>query len=178
MLEKFFGAAGAVLAIVAGTALFAMMALTFADVIGRYGFNKSVFGTAEWIETLMVLAIFAGIAFITATNDHITVTMFDGWIVRNIPNVRRWAVVVFSIICYFVIIWELYKHAIDMWVSDKRTVVVSLPQWIQPGGAAVLSTIGLILIILGAWKTRGHVEKMKPLLGFSQQDDVHKGAGN
>jgi len=57
-------------------------------------------------------------------------------------------------------------------------VVLSLPQWIQPGGAAILSTIGLALIIAAAWKTGGYVEKMKPVLGFSQQDDAHKGAGN
>ena len=72
-----------VLAWIAGTGLLVMMLLTFADVIGRYGFNSSIFGTAEIVEILMVFTIFAGLAFITASNEHITVTIFEGWIRRH-----------------------------------------------------------------------------------------------
>ncbi len=179
MAKKILSAVGAVLGVIAGTALFIMMILTFIDVIGRYGFNKSIFGVAEWIEMLMVLTIFSGIAFITATNDHITVTMFDGWIVRNIPDVRRWAVIVFSIVCYAFIIWELYGHALDMWTSGKRTAVLDMPQWYQPAAGAVLSTAGLILLLIATLHSRGHLSRLKHSMGFVASDGHdHSGAGN
>ena len=86
MLERLFFLTARVLAVIAGTALLVMMVLTFVDVIGRYGFHRSIFGTAEIVEYLMIFTIFAGLAFVTATNDHITVTMFDGWIERWAPE--------------------------------------------------------------------------------------------
>ena len=86
MLDRLFFLTARVLALIAGTALLVMMVLTFVDVIGRYGFHRSIFGTAEIVEYLMIFTIFAGLAFVTATNDHITITMFDGWIERWLPR--------------------------------------------------------------------------------------------
>ena len=69
MLRRFEAIASRALGVIAVTALFAMMALTFVDVIGRYGFHHSIFGAAEIIEVLMIVAVFAGLAFITAKNE-------------------------------------------------------------------------------------------------------------
>lgn len=82
MLDRIFILTARLLAVIAASALFIVMALTFVDVIGRYGFHRSIFGTAEIVEYLMIFTIFSALAFVTATNDHITVTMFDGWIER------------------------------------------------------------------------------------------------
>ena len=65
------------LAVIAGIALLAMMLLTFVDVIGRYGLNNSIFGTAEYVELLMTVAIFAGLALVTASDNHIKVELFE-----------------------------------------------------------------------------------------------------
>ncbi len=65
-MEHLFKSIERVLAVLAGIALLIMMVLTFVDVIGRYGFNNSIFGTSEIIELLMVVVIFAGIAFVIA----------------------------------------------------------------------------------------------------------------
>lgn len=161
MFERLFWLSERVLAILAGTGLLIMMVLTFVDVIGRYGFNKSIFGAAEIIEFLMVVTIFAGLAFITATNDHITVTMFDGWIDRAIPGIRRWAVIVFSIACYALITWELAKHGLDLWASGKRTAVLDLPQWVQPAAGTLLSAFGLVLMVSAAVHKRGRLETLQ-----------------
>ena len=161
MLDRIFFLTARVLALVAGAALFVMMVLTFVDVIGRYGFHRSIFGTAEIVEYLMIFTIFAGLAFVTATNDHITITMFDGWIVRLIPDVRRWAVILFSIGCYALITWHLLSHGFDIWTSGKRSAVLDLPLWIMPGVGGALSAVGLVLIVLATSKTRGHLDQVR-----------------
>jgi TRAP-type C4-dicarboxylate transport system permease small subunit len=161
MLERLFLLTARVLAVIAGTALLVMMVLTFVDVIGRYGFHRSIFGTAEIVEYLMIFTIFAGLAFVTATNDHITITMFDGWIERWLPNVRRWAVILFSIGCYGLIAWHLIFHGYDLWTSGKRSTVLDLPLWIMPGAAGALSAVGLALIVLATAKSRGYPERIR-----------------
>ena len=64
------------LALAAGGAMLVMVVLTCVDVIGRYGFHNSVFGASEMIELLMVAVVFGGLAFVTASDEHITVTLF------------------------------------------------------------------------------------------------------
>ncbi|NJO23944.1 MAG: TRAP transporter small permease [Sphingomonadales bacterium] len=161
MLERLFFLTARLLALIAGTALLVMMVLTFVDVIGRYGFHRSIFGTAEIVEYLMIFTIFAGLAFVTATNDHITVTMFDGWIERWLPNLRRWLVILFSIGCYALVAWHLLMHGYDLWASGKRSAVLDLPLWFMAGAAGALSTLGLVLIILATTKSRGYPEQIR-----------------
>lgn len=157
MLEKLSRAAATTLGVIASAGLFVMMILTGLDVVGRYGFHKSIFGTAEIVEHLMVLTIFAGLAFITARNEHITVTLFDPWIERHFPFFRRWVVVAFSVACYLLIIWQLLVHGIDLYESGKRTAVLAAPQWIQPITATVLSAIGFVLLVSAVVRTRGRL---------------------
>jgi TRAP-type C4-dicarboxylate transport system permease small subunit len=164
MLDRLFLLTARVLALIAGTALLVMMLLTFVDVIGRYGFHRSIFGAAEIVEYLMIFTIFAGLAFVTATNDHISITMFDGWIEYAVPNLRRWAVIAFSIGCYAFITWHLLAHGYDLWTSAKRSAVLDLPLWIMPGIGGALSAVGLVLIVLATARSRGHPERIRPEL--------------
>lgn len=156
MFDRMFHWSGAILAVIASVALLAMMVLTFADVIGRYGFHHSIFGTAEMVEFLMVVTIFAGVAFITATHEHIEVTLFERQIARWAPGLQRWTVIVFSVLMYGLIAFELLRHAIDQYASDKRTAVLDLPQWIQPATGALLSFVGLLLLVSAVVRSRGH----------------------
>lgn len=159
------------MAVLAGFALLVMMVLTFADVIGRYGFNKSIFGTAEIIEYLMVVVVFAGIAFITAGDEHIKVELFEPWIKRRAPNLQRWAVHIFSLGVYAFLVWELTRHAIDSFKSGKLTVVLEGPQWLMPGAAALFSVIGVILFLVAIVATHGNPARMGYLAHLKNDPD-------
>lgn len=162
-MERLFKFIERVLAVFAGIALFIMMVLTFVDVVGRYGFNKSIFGTSEMIEVLMVIVIFAGMAFITSADQHIKVEIFEPWIKRRAPNVQRWAVLIFSFGVYAFLTIELIRHAMDSFNSGKRTAVLDGPQWLMPGAAALFSIIGVALFLTAIIKTRGHPAKIGTL---------------
>ncbi|MEC7761838.1 MAG: TRAP transporter small permease [Pseudomonadota bacterium] len=148
--------------ILAGTGLFIMMMLTFIDVVGRYGFHHSIFGTAEYVEILMVVTIFSGIAFISAGNEHITVNIFEAWVQRRIPNLQRWAVLAVTVGVYVLITYELFASAFSAMQSGRLTPVLALPQWILPMTAAVLSVFGLVLLLGAILHTRGHLGRMSP----------------
>jgi len=157
MLAKIEAFASRMLGLIAGTALFVMMLLTFVDVIGRYGFHRSIFGAAEIIEHLMMLTVFAGLAFITAKNEHITVTLMEGLIVRHIAVAQRWASIAVSVGCTLLITWQMYEHAADLLKSGKRTAVLDWPQWRLPMSAALLSLVGFGLLVLAVVRTRGRL---------------------
>jgi len=159
-MELIFKSIERVLAVLAGIALFIMMILTFIDVIGRYGFNKSIFGSSEMIEVLMVVVIFAGVAFVTASDQHIKVDIFAPWINRYVPNLQRWIVHIFSLVIYTGLTYELGRHMLESLHSGKRTAVLDFPQWVLPGAAVLFSLVGVLLFAAALLATKGHLEKL------------------
>ena len=157
MLQRIEALAARVLGVIAGASLFAMMALTFVDVIGRYGFHRSIFGAAEIIESLMIVTVFAGLAVITARNQHITVSLMDTLIARHIGAPQRWTSISISVGCTLLITWQMFEHGLDQLESGKRTAVLDLPQWVQPMSAAVLSLAGFALLVVAVARTRGRL---------------------
>jgi len=155
MLERLGAAASRALGVIAATTLFAMMALTFVDVIGRYGFHHSIFGAAEIIEYLMMAAVFAGLAMVTAKGEHISVTLMEPMVTRLMARPQRWMSVAMSVGCTLLISWQLFEHALDLFRSGKRTAVLELPQWVLPMLGAALSLAGLLLLLLALGRSRG-----------------------
>ena len=73
-LESLLGA-------VAALALFAMMALTFADIIGRKFFDNSLTGAIELTEVFMLLMIFCALPLASMAGEHIVFDLLD----RKLP---------------------------------------------------------------------------------------------
>ncbi len=74
-------------ATVAALALFAMMGLTFADVVGRKFFDNSLTGAVELTEIFMMLMIFFALPLASLAGEHIAFDLLD----RSLPSaVLRW----------------------------------------------------------------------------------------
>ena len=69
-LDRALGAAAAML-------LFGLMALTTADVIGRYIFNWPLRGAFEITELLLLTLIFAGLPLASRADEHVTLDFID-----------------------------------------------------------------------------------------------------
>ena len=63
-----------------GGALFAIMALTFFDVIGRKLLDQSIPGSLELTELLMVVVIFAGLPLVSQRGEHVTFDTMDNYL--------------------------------------------------------------------------------------------------
>ncbi|HSI56699.1 MAG TPA: TRAP transporter small permease [Ideonella sp.] len=61
----------------AALALFAIMALTLADVTGRKLLSQSVPGSLELTELLMVVVIFAGLPLVSLRSEHVVFDSLD-----------------------------------------------------------------------------------------------------
>ena len=69
--------ADAVLGIAASALLFAMMGLTFVDVVARYLFNSPIRGGFEVTELLLLVLIFAGLPLVSHGDEHVTMDFID-----------------------------------------------------------------------------------------------------
>lgn len=70
----------------AGTALFAIMALTFSDVLGRKLLDHSIPGSLEMTELLMVIVIFGAMPLVSLRGEHVVFDTLDDhiapWLLR------------------------------------------------------------------------------------------------
>ena len=71
--------------LIAAVAIFAMLLLVTANVIGRYAFNAPITGAFEFTEALLVVIIMLGLALTQYHDGHIRVTILT----RRLPP--RWA---------------------------------------------------------------------------------------
>lgn len=129
--------------------LLAMMILTFVDVVGRYVFTAPVFGAAEMIQFLLAMTIFAGLALVNASDDHISVDLFDRPLSRLLPRLRPVLIQLFSLIAMIIIAFQLTEFAIEAQQNDRITVVLEWPLAAVAFAIAGLSCLSLVAQILG-----------------------------
>ena len=73
-------------------ALLLMMLLTFFDVIGRYVINRPFPGATEFVQYLMVAAIFLALPVVTYANEHINISLVESMLGPRARKVQRIAV--------------------------------------------------------------------------------------
>jgi TRAP-type C4-dicarboxylate transport system permease small subunit len=78
-----------VLGVVAAIALFGMMAITFADVIGRKLVGTSITGSVEITELLMLVLIFVAIPLTSLHGEHIVFDLLDPLLPRGVKTLQH-----------------------------------------------------------------------------------------
>jgi TRAP-type transport system small permease protein len=72
--------------VLCASALFAIMALTFFDVLGRKLLDHSIPGSFELTELLMVVVIFAGLPLVSQRGEHVVFDSLDSvwpaWVLK------------------------------------------------------------------------------------------------
>lgn len=73
----------------AGAALFAIMTLTFFDVLGRKLLANSIPGSLELTELLMVVVIFAALPLVSERGEHVVFDSLDGYLPGGVKRLQR-----------------------------------------------------------------------------------------
>jgi TRAP-type C4-dicarboxylate transport system permease small subunit len=107
--------------------LFGLMALTTADVIGRYIFNWPVRGAFEITELLLLTLIFAGLPLASRADEHVTLDFIDMILTaRGRLLVRR----IVDLICGLLILglaWAVWIKAGKIAGYGDTTEVLRIP---------------------------------------------------
>lgn len=114
-MPRFFKALANLPAIAAGTALFALMVLTFADVMLRSIFNAPIQAGADLTRLLMAVVVFSVLPILSFRGGHISVDLLDGLFERL--NLARWRDALISIACGAMLVLPAER----IWVLAERS---------------------------------------------------------
>ena len=132
--------------------LFAMMALTFVDVVGRYFFNAPIAGGFEITEIMLASLIFAGLPLMTLTREHITVDLFDRFTPTKVARHRD---VVISLLCGAMmgtVSYQLWKRAWDTLEYGDTTALLMIPMAPTTFFMCAMSALTALVFLGHAWQ--------------------------
>lgn len=143
--------------------LSAMVALTFTDVVGRRLFNTPVFGAHDLTEHLMALIIFAGLPLLTARRGHLSVDLFDRWLLQ--PGWRAWHKAVDLLIAAVLglIAWEYALAVPEAQAITEVSPALTIPRsWMYAFMALTTALSALLALFATAPRHEHPIEEAAP----------------
>ena len=112
------------------TMLSAMVALTFIDVIGRKLLNSPIFGANDLTEHLMAIIIFAGLPLLTAQRGHLSVDLFDRWLLTPRWRYVHKGIDVLIAAILGLVAWEYYVAIGEaQWMNEVSPALTIPRSW-------------------------------------------------
>lgn len=115
--------------LIACVILFAMMLVTFADVIGRYLFLAPLPAAYELISLMMPAVIFCALPLTVLKSGHITIDLLDGVTPRVLVPLREIVVGIFSAVALALVSWRLWVRAVDQRDYEEVSDQLWWPLW-------------------------------------------------
>lgn len=127
--------------------VFIMMAITFADVWGRYFLNMPVYGAADIIAHLMALVVFASLPRICIKKEHITVDLLDHLFPERVKKPRNFIVSLVCAIIYFCMAWQVGLMTLDFIEYGDTSSDLLIPKaWIGGFIALFIAFSGIAVV--------------------------------
>ena len=140
------------LLIIVASVMFAMMALTFVDVFARYLFAAPIPGAFEIIQFMMALVIFCALPVVTRKETHITVGLFEAFMVGRIGWVRRLGVLTFSALVVLLLAYQMWRQGDQLREGQHITGFLEVPIAPIAYTMSVLSWITLVVLAAMIWR--------------------------
>ena len=129
--------------LLSGVALFAIMALTFFDVLGRKFLSESITGSLELTELMMVVVIFAALPLVSRRGEHVEFDSLDPYLPMWL---RRLQQVVVQLVCALALLglgWLMWNTGADFARTGETTAQLKILK------APFLYGMGLLCALTG-----------------------------
>lgn len=138
------------LALMSGLAIFAVMVFAVISVTGRNAMNAPIPGYVDWIEQLMPLIAFMGIAYAQRDGTHIRMDIVIGQLKGRALWIAEFITTLAAIILMILLVWGSWSHfdrSFDFdapnWSRDS-SIDIGLPIW----PAKLLAPIAFSVLVL------------------------------
>lgn len=133
--KKLLGAGAAI-------ALFLMMLLTFADVVGRKLLSASITGSVELTELCMLGTIFIAMPLVSLAGEHVIFDLLDPMLPAPL---QRWQRVISNTFCSLLVLggaWLIHGRAARVFEDGDTTAQLQIPTgpFIQAASVMLLCT--------------------------------------
>ena len=112
--------------LLAGSALFAVMALTFFDVLGRKFLSNSIPGSLELTELLMVVVIFGALPLVSERGEHVEFDSLDPYLPAWLVRLQTLLVHVACGVALAGLAWLMWRTGNDFLGSGETTAQLKL----------------------------------------------------
>ncbi len=137
--------------LLAGVALFAIMALTLVDVAGRKLLNHSITGSLELTEILMVVVIFAALPLVSLHGEHVVFDSLDHLMPAWLRRLQQAVVDLLCAAALGALGWLMADKAVQMASYGDTTAQLQLPLgpfvWLMAVLCALTAVVHLLLML-------------------------------
>lgn len=151
---------GRTLAVISSVLLFALMAVTFIDVGGRYLFNSPLPAAHEMISYTMPAILFCALPLVCRREGHVTIDLLDPLFPKRWRRAQGLIVNFVSFATVLFIAWRLMAKALDHWEFDEATDELYMSIWPFSAGSAVLCVVAAVALFAN-------------VLGYALGNQVH-----
>ncbi len=146
-----------IMALISGLAVFSLMVLAVISVSGRNFFNAPIPGYVDWIEQVMPLIAFMGVAYTQRDGGHIRMDMLVGRLHGRVLWAAELVTTVFVLLLVVLLIWGSWAHflrsfdlAAPMWSRDS-SMDIALPLWPAKLIVPVAFSVLALRLVLQIW---------------------------
>jgi TRAP-type C4-dicarboxylate transport system permease small subunit len=107
--------------------LFAMMMLTVVDVLMRKLFARSVLGTVEITELMMVIVVFLAFTQTELENGHIRIDLVMSRFSKKVQAFSQLLTQTACAVLFGIMAVSTYRYAVDMMGSGEVTMTLKIP---------------------------------------------------
>ena len=139
------------LTIAAGGMVGILMFLVFADVVGRYLFNKPIFGAYELVEVLMGWLIFAGMPLVSRAQQHISVDFVASFVPDRLKPIQNFFINFLCAVTAMVISWRIWVYGERLISVKETTLELQIPRGMIAHIMAVMMAFTALAFLLNVW---------------------------
>ncbi len=114
--------------LIAALAVFFLMFVGVAQIVGRTIFDFAIYGYIDWMEQASSLFAFLGIAYAQRLGNHIGMDLTMGWRPQN-----RWKIELFGVVVAYaiisVLIYASFTNFLRAYSIGDSTMDIKLPTW-------------------------------------------------
>ncbi|MFT7595556.1 MAG: TRAP-type C4-dicarboxylate transport system permease small subunit [Paracoccaceae bacterium] len=145
------------MAFLSGLAVFGLMVIAVVSVGGRNLFNAPLPGYVDWIEQMMPLIAFMGIAYVQRDGGHIRMDILIGQLRGRALWLAETISVIMILVLMLALVWGTWEHflrAFDfnapLWSRDS-SIDIGIPIWPAKLLAPVAFSVLCLRLVLQIW---------------------------
>lgn len=123
------GRISALLAYAGASALFVMMVLTTADVVGRYLFNSPILGVFELTEFMVLILIFSFLGYTQSRKSHVSVDLVLAQFPERVQNFVEIFNHVICLALMALITWMGFQKALELMEVGEASPNLGVPDY-------------------------------------------------
>lgn len=139
------------LTLIAGVTILLLVFLAVVNVLGRWMFNLPVRGYIDWVEQLMAVFAFLGIAYCQRLGGHIRMDLLVGSLKGRAQWLSEFITVLMMLLVTLILTYGTYLHFWRSFSNGDSSIDIGLPTWpaklVVPVALALLS----LRLLLQLW---------------------------